>query len=106
MIEPSPRYVAFHGSTRLCAGPLAEAALAAKRATEADGASVTVLDGATGRVVDLDLRGTDMDVAARYAPQAEEAPRRGRPKLGVVAREVTLLPATGTGWRPSGAGRR
>ena len=92
MTEPTPRYVAFIGSTRLCAGPLAEAALAAKRAAERDGTSVTVLEGATGRVVDLDLRGTDADVAERYAPQAEEAPKRGRPKLGVVAREVTLLP--------------
>ena len=92
MTDPMPRYVAFHGATRLCAGPLPEVALAVKRAVEADGAAITVLDGATGRVVDLGLHGTDADVAARYAPKAEEAPRRGRPKLGVVAREVTLLP--------------
>jgi hypothetical protein len=67
-------------------------ALAAKHAFEGDGASVTILDGATGRVVDLDLRGTDAEVAARYAAPTEGAPKRGRPKLGVVAREVTLLP--------------
>lgn len=92
MTDPTPRYVAFHGATRLCAGPLAEVALAAKRAVEGDGASVTVFDSATGRVVDLDLRGSQADVAARYAQGPEDAPRRGRPKLGVVAREVTLLP--------------
>ena len=92
MTDPTSRYVAFNGATLLCAGALAEVALAAKRMAEGDGAAVTILDGATGRVVDLDLRGTDIEVAARYAPQSEEAPKRGRPKLGVVAREVTLLP--------------
>ena len=92
MTDPTSRYVAFNGATLLCAGALAEVALAAKRMAEGDGAAVPILDGATGRVVDLDLRGTDIEVAARYAPQSEEAPKRGRPKLGVVAREVTLLP--------------
>jgi hypothetical protein len=52
---------------------------------------VLVFDDATGRVVDLDLRGGPQEVAARYAPQRPHRPR-GRPKLGVTAREVTLLP--------------
>jgi hypothetical protein len=66
-----------------------------------------VLDDATGRVIDLDLRGSDEAVVASLAAlapvfpdTAEEAPEaaapgprgRGRPRLGVVAREVTLLP--------------
>jgi uncharacterized protein len=75
--------VAFNGHRRIAAGPLHEVAAAVKIATE-DGAAgpVLIFDDATGRVVDLDPRGT-----------AEEEPRgRGRPKLGVVAREVTLLP--------------
>src|SRR5690242_11805969 len=38
-------------------------------------------DDETGRQVDFDLR-----------PEAQPAPRRGRPALGVEAREVTLLP--------------
>lgn len=49
---------------------------------------VLVFDDASGEQVDLDLRaGTD-------ATPAVEPERRGpgRPKLGVVAREVTLLP--------------
>jgi hypothetical protein len=56
----------------------------------------------TGRAVDLDLRGSDAEILARL-PQdtssdlpveapASEPRGRGRPKLGVVAREVTLLP--------------
>ena len=47
------------------------------------------------RPVELDLRGTLQDVRARLTPAEalpEAAVRRGRPKLGVVAREVTLLP--------------
>ncbi|WP_297801625.1 DUF2239 family protein, partial [uncultured Brevundimonas sp.] len=49
-------------------------------------------DDRTGRVVDLDLRGTQEEIAARYAPEEPAARGRGRPKLGVVPREVTLLP--------------
>jgi len=92
MTDRPPRFVAFSGQTRLCAGPLAEVAQAVRRAMAAEAAAVIVFDGATGRVVDLDLRGTEAEVAARYASPAEEAPRRGRPRLGVVSREVTLLP--------------
>ena len=86
-------FTAFAGARRIGDGTLAEAAVAAKRALERDGhASVLVFDAATGAVMDLDLRGTEAEIVARYAPAAPAASRRGRPKLGVVAREVTLLP--------------
>ena len=65
---------------------------------------IIIFSDATGQPIDLDLRGTERDVIARL-PQpasppdvdaegtASTEPRgRGRPKLGVVAREVTLLP--------------
>ena len=52
-----------------------------------------VIDNATGRAVDLDLRGSMPDVLARLeSPSRSPKAGRGRPKLGVVAREVTLLP--------------
>jgi hypothetical protein len=86
-------FVAFCGPARIAAGTLVEVAVGARRAMERDGhAGVLVFDGVTGAVRDLDLRGSETDVAARYGPEAAPAPRRGRPKLGVVAREVTLLP--------------
>jgi len=86
-------FVAFAGTTRIAAGPLAEVALEAKRALERDGSlGVLAFDADTGGVVDLDLRGTEAAVSARYALQREVSSKRGRPKLGVVAREVTLLP--------------
>jgi hypothetical protein len=87
---------AFDGSRLLSSGPLIEVALAVKRATTA-GASgpLLVFDDATGRLIDLDLRGSKADIAARLSQPAAkpaEASGRGRPKLGVVGREVTLLP--------------
>jgi hypothetical protein len=82
--EAAP-FVAFAGATRIAGGTLADAAAAAKRALERD-------DPEAGAVVDLDLRGTEADIVARYAPVAPPVSKRGRPKLGVVAREVTLLP--------------
>lgn len=82
---------AFSGTLRIASGPLAEVALAVK---SAGAPQVLVFDDRTGAVIDLDLRGSDDDIAARYATAPKDtAPRkRGRPKLGVVAREVTLLP--------------
>lgn len=79
-------FTAFHGDIKCASGPLAEVALTLK-ALGAGG--VLIFSDRTGAEVDLDLRGTDAEVAARYAPPP--APP-GRPKLGVVAKEVTLLP--------------
>ena len=98
MIQP---FTAFEGSRRLISGSLAEVALAVKRAGQA-AAPIIIFSDATGRPLDLDLRGPDQEIVARLAATAPasveaeaqaSAPRgRGRPKLGVVAREVTLLP--------------
>jgi hypothetical protein len=81
--------------------------MAVKRADERGAKGpVLVFDDATGAVVDLDLRGTEAEIMERLSQRAatgpasaanadggEGGPRgRGRPKLGVVAREVTLLP--------------
>ena len=94
---------AFAGHSLLASGPLDLVALAVRKA-EREGADgpLLVFDDASGRVIDLDLRGSEADVLARLADrgaakpgpaQAQEKPRgRGRPKLGVVGREVTLLP--------------
>ncbi|MGY6269400.1 DUF2239 family protein [Achromobacter denitrificans] len=106
--HPIDPHTAFAGQRVLAAGALADVALAVKRALAAGGNdSILVFDDLSGRQVDLDLRGDDAAVAERHrpaavaAPQANETPSeagsetprgRGRPRLGVVAREVTLLP--------------
>lgn len=94
----SPRYTAFEGQRRLISGSLQEVALAVKRraaspASSASGA-VLIFDDSSGRTIDFDPRGSDAQMLARLAPiDAAVLPRgRGRPRLGVVAREVTLLP--------------
>jgi hypothetical protein len=92
---------AFAGTRQLASGDVVDVALAAKAAVDAgERAPVLVFDDETSQPVELDLRGTADDVRERLlalispAAPEEPAPPRGpgRPKLGVVAREVTLLP--------------
>jgi hypothetical protein len=90
---PTPLCTAFDGPRRFAAGPLPQVALAVRRALDRGAAGpVLVFDDTSGRVVDLDLRGDEADILARLAPPPAPPPGRGRPKLGVVPREVTLLP--------------
>jgi hypothetical protein len=70
-------YAAFSGFDLLASGSLPEVYTACREQPTA-----LILDRETGRVVDIDPR----------FPPGEEGPKPGRPKLGVVAREVTLLP--------------
>jgi hypothetical protein len=83
---------AFAGHRLLARGP-AMAVVAAVRAATDAGETVLVFDAVTGAVVDLDLRGDVAAVLARLIPASGPEKRGpGRPKLGVTAREVTLLP--------------
>jgi hypothetical protein len=95
------RYTAFEGDRLIAAGELVPVALGVKAVLDrGERGPVLIFDDATGAQVELDLRGTAEDVLRRLARPAEappapdaEAPRGpGRPRLGVVAREVTLLP--------------
>jgi len=100
----TPAYVAFEGERRIAAGDLGEIARAAMALLDKrKDASILIFDGTTSGFIDIDFRGSLDDVLARLPkpemPAAETAeepaatPRGpGRPKLGVVAREVTLLP--------------
>jgi hypothetical protein len=93
-----PSYTSFDGQRCIASGPLGLNALAVKKALETGAAGpLLIFDDGTGRSIDVDLRGSDEELAARLATVATNdasiGPRgRGRPKLGVVAREVTLLP--------------
>lgn len=98
-------HTAFAGHRLLAAGALSDVALAVRHAMDAGGNdAVLVFQDATGKQVDLDLGGDEAQIVARHTAvdvatppvddgQPEAGPRgRGRPKLGVVPREVTLLP--------------
>jgi uncharacterized protein len=91
--------VAFIGDRCVGTGDLGSVAVAVKKASARQREPILVFDAATSEEIEIDLRGTDDDVARKHAAstsaaQADaEAPRGpGRPKLGVIAREVTLLP--------------
>jgi hypothetical protein len=90
----SPAWTAFDGDRQLASGAPPDVARAVKTAIDADAARpILVFDDLTGRTVDIDLRGSAEEVAARLRSGEDNGPRpAGRPKLGVVAREVTLLP--------------
>jgi hypothetical protein len=82
---------AFAGNRRIASGDLKDVALKAKRAVDRGGpAPVFIFDDLTGEVIEVDFRGTPADVLKTLSEPATRRP--GRPKLGVVAREVTLLP--------------
>jgi uncharacterized protein len=80
-------FTAFEGERRLASGPLADIVLAVKQAERRAAEPIAIFSDKSGRPVDLDLRRI-----GEIAQPSEEPRGRGRPKLGVVAREVTLLP--------------
>lgn len=112
MVFLNTQCTAFEGSRCIALGELKDVALAAKLAMDGEAGNPTpppvlIFNDATSEVIELDWRGTVDQFAARLAAlpvapatastgdedDASAAPRGpGRPKLGVVPREVTLLP--------------
>ncbi len=105
----SKTYTAFAAEQRIATGPIIEVALKARALVETKPeATLLIFDDETGEVVDVSLRALPVQLEKRLkqglaGPHATENPKgeepaapvargRGRPKLGVVAREVTLLP--------------
>jgi hypothetical protein len=88
MDEPST-YTAFAGDRLIAAGTLDILLPQLKKWSDGSPSELPlVFDDQTGKQVDFDLRGTVAEVVARAIP----ARGPGRPKLGVVPREVSLLP--------------
>ena len=95
-------FSAFAGDTLLASGDIAKMILGAKKALDAgESRPILIFEDRTGKQVDFDFRGTSQDVLARLASHplfAAGAPPTavkrgpGRPKLGVVSREISLLP--------------
>jgi uncharacterized protein len=100
-----PIFTAFVGSRRIGRGGLSRVADAVKQSVDLGGAEeILIFEDANGRPIEIDFRGSADDVQAsvrraliaRAGPtatvEAESVRKPGRPKIGVVAREVTLLP--------------
>jgi hypothetical protein len=99
------RCVAFEGSRRIAAGELHQVALKTKEVLDrGELAPILIFDEMTSEPIEVDFRGTAQEVFERLTTpgsiplaqpvSGDTAPPRGpgRPRLGVVAREVTLLP--------------
>lgn len=98
-MRQNTQYVAFQDHKQIATGELADVAIKAQRASKARQANVLIFNDATGERIEVDLRGSARDVLHRLENNIagkkieEEPPRQpGRPKLGVIPREVTLLP--------------
>ena len=91
-MEETLTYTAFVGETLIASGPLQTTLPVVKRRFDRDASALfLIFEDQSGRQVDFDLRGAVDEVVARALPSP---PRTGpgRPKLGVVSREVSLLP--------------
>jgi hypothetical protein len=103
-MEKTHTYTAFAEGGIVAQGPLSEVVLGVKRRIgKADHSSILIFSDDTGNTMDFNFQGTEKDVLKRLDvfvgdyregpgnPEAEN-PGPGRPKLGVVSREVSLLP--------------
>jgi uncharacterized protein len=101
-MEKNRTYTAFAGPRLIVTGSLTDMILRTKECLDqGETAPVLIFDDDTGRQIDFDFRGTPEEALARLASHPEFAPAAapsaprvgpGRPKLGVVCREVSLLP--------------
>lgn len=94
---------AFLGVKAVASGSLQHVITAVKETlSESELVRVLIFNDSTGKQIDVDFRGTTDEVLARLAEPSGEPPgaemnsqttrKAGRPKLGVVSGEVTLLP--------------
>jgi uncharacterized protein len=95
-------FTAFAGDHRIASGSVQAVLTKTKECFDrGETRSVLVFDDDTGEQIDFDFRGTAEQVISRIAshphfaglrPADGARPGPGRPKLGVVCREVSLLP--------------
>src|SRR6185503_12878365 len=89
--EPQTTYSAFSRNRLIATGPLPFVLASTKQHLASNSADVRIFNEDTGKAVDFDMTGTLDEVIARHAAlPGKTGP--GRPKLGVVSREVSLLP--------------
>ncbi len=91
-------YTAFDGFKLISQGSLEEVALVAKRQLKANrDARILVFSDSSGKQMDLVLSGSEKETLERLkifkTPNGNAQSGPGRPKLGVIAREVSLLPS-------------
>lgn len=94
-MQSTSQITAFEGSRRIASGdPTSVANAVRETINKGQSASVLVFGNQTGVQIDLNLREEPRPSAADQSNSESPSEQRsaGRPRLGVVAREVTLLP--------------
>lgn len=88
----TPHYTAFSADSLIATGEASAALRQIKLWLDTHpGENALIFDDESGRQVDFDFRGSPDEALARLAPAQAKA-GRGRPSLGVVCGEVSLLP--------------
>lgn len=93
--QPNRPCTAFANHKIIATGDIQEVALKVKSFLNDHKAQILIFDDVTSAQIELDLRGTAEAVARRLEKMLEPQEKKagpGRPKLGVVSKEVTLLP--------------
>jgi hypothetical protein len=91
-VEDTQTFSAFAGDRCIVSGPLEALLCAVKAQLDRDPvAQILIFEDGTGRQIDFDFRGTTDEVLARAIPEPTKR-GSGRPRLGVVSREISLLP--------------
>ena len=114
-METNHTYTAFAGDRLVVSGDLTTMILRTKECLDdGENCQILIFEDQTGRQVDFDFRGTPDEVLSRLTSHPLFAPSEppdgarsgpGRPKLGVICREVSLLPRhwEWLGQQPGGA---
>jgi uncharacterized protein len=89
-VAAEPTFAAFAVNRLIAAGPREKVLRASKKHIDKGGPHPLIFEELSGRQVDFDFRGSIDDVLTRVSETAKAGP--GRPRLGVVSREVSLLP--------------
>ena len=82
-------YTAFLDEQCLVNGTLVDVATAIQQHANQSNATLLIFNDQTGKQIDLDISGSKQDIQQRYA-EPEMVKKVGRPKLGVISREITL----------------
>lgn len=97
-METASTYTAFEGHSLLIRGALTDVIIKIKKKLgKAENSAILIFSDATGRVMDFNFHGTEKEVLKRLDvfvadDEPRDSPGPGRPKLGVISREVSLLP--------------
>ena len=104
MESQKPNFTVFEGNQCVGSGPLAEVAATGKRLVDSGTKTqILIFNDTTGERVDLNFQCAMAELLRQVSlisgplpstnrPAGEKPKRPGRPKLGVVSKEVTLLP--------------